>query len=88
MLTVVAVIGIKVVGVVLMVAVVVAPAAAARQWVRRLPGFIALSAALGALSAAVGTYASVNWAIPTGPAIVLVQAAIVAASLINRKVRS
>ena len=87
-LTVVAVIGIKVVGVVLMVAVVVAPAAAARQWVKRLPEFIALSAALGALSAAVGTYASVNWAIPAGPAIVLVQAAIVAASLINRKVRS
>lgn len=87
-LTIVTVTGIKVVGVVLMVAVVVAPAAAARQWVTRLPSFIVLSAALGALTAALGTYASVNWAVPTGPTIVLAQAVVVWISLMRRKVLS
>ena len=81
----VTVIGVKVVGVVLMVAVVVAPAAAARQFTHRLLPFIAVSATLGALAAVIGCYISIAFGpLPTGPVIVLVQAAIVATSLIRK----
>ena len=88
------VIGVKVVGVVLMVAVVIAPAVAARQWTNRLIPFIACSGAIGGLSAVLGTYFSIAagetaiGSIPTGPAIVLVQGLIAAASLTAKKVRS
>src|SRR5690625_1806911 len=54
------VIGVKVVGVVLMVAVVIAPAVAARQWTNRLIPFIACSGAIGGLSAVLGTYFSIT----------------------------
>ncbi|MCQ9345083.1 metal ABC transporter permease [Corynebacterium phoceense] len=80
-ITVITVLGVKVVGVVLMVAVVVSPAAAARQWIHRLPAFIGLASLLGAACAALGTALSIHFAIPTGPTIVLVQAAVVAMSL-------
>lgn len=80
-LTVVTVNGVKVVGVVLMVAVVISPAAAARQWVTRLPAFIAVSALLGGISAAVGSYLSILYSLPTGPVIVVVQAGIVSFAL-------
>lgn len=80
-LTVVTVSGVKVSGVVLMVAVVIAPAAAARQWTTRLLPFIGLSAAFGGLAAVVGCYVSIAYGpLPTGPVIVLVQAALVAIS--------
>src|SRR5699024_9878817 len=85
------VIGVKVVGVVLMVAVVIAPAVAARQWTNRLIPFIACSGAIGGLSAVLGTYFSIAagetavGSIPTGPAIVLVQGLIAAASLTARR---
>ncbi|MFH0411029.1 metal ABC transporter permease [Corynebacterium sp. L4756] len=88
------VIGVKVVGVVLMVAVVIAPAVAARQWSNRLLPFIFSSAAIGGASASVGTYLSIAagetavGSIPTGPAIVLVQALIAAISLTAKKVRT
>lgn len=88
------VIGVKVVGVVLMVAVVIAPAIAARQWTNRLIPFIVCAGFIGGLSAAIGSYLSIAagntalGAIPTGPAIVLVQALIAAVSLALSKVRA
>lgn len=67
------VIGVKAVGLVLMVALVVTPAAAARQWTRRLPTMVALSAGIGAAAGGLGTYVSVNLgAVPPGPVVVLV----------------
>lgn len=85
-LVVVTVIGVKVVGVVLMVAVVIAPAAAARQFTRRLPSFIVVSAVFGALAAAVGCYVSIAFGpLPTGPAIALAQAALVTCALLWRR---
>lgn len=72
------VIGIRSVGVVLMSAMFVAPAAAARQFSERLSRMIALSALIGALSAFLGNYFSVELSLqysqlvfPTGPMIVL-----------------
>jgi len=77
------VIGLKVVGLILMVAFVVAPASAARQWTRSLEGMVLLAGAFGALAAVVGTLLSVVAGdVPTGPVIVLVLTAIVAVSLL------
>jgi len=58
LLVVAIVIGLQTVGVVLMSAMIVAPAAAARQWSRRLGPMVVLAAAIGALCGAAGALAS------------------------------
>jgi manganese/zinc/iron transport system permease protein len=66
------VIGLQTVGVVLMSAMIVAPAAAARQWTDRLGTMVVLSAIFGALSGVIGAVLSSTTAkFPTGPTIVL-----------------
>lgn len=76
------VLGLQTVGVVLMSAMVVAPAAAARQWTDRLGGMVALSALFGAISGVSGAVISSSVArLPTGPTIVLCMSAIVAVSM-------
>jgi len=83
LLVVAIVIGLQTVGVVLMSAVIVAPAAAARQWTDRLGGMVALSAAFGALSGVSGAVMSGTTAnLPTGPTIVLCMGGIVVVSLL------
>lgn len=86
-LTVVAVVvGLKAVGVVLMTALLVAPAAAARQWTNRLGGVVLLAGAFGAAAGVGGVaFSHVGGAgisLPTGPTIVLTATAIVALSLV------
>lgn len=77
------VIGLQLVGVILMVALVVAPAAAARQWSRRLEGMVLLSAAFGAASGVAGALASASVrGLSTGPVIVLAATGLVVASLL------
>ncbi len=76
------VLGLQLVGVVLMAAMVVAPAVAARQWVRRLPAMVALAALFGALGGVGGALISaVGRGLATGPLIVLCLTALVALSL-------
>jgi manganese/zinc/iron transport system permease protein len=76
------VLGLQTVGVVLMSAMVVAPAAAARQWTDRLGTMVALSALFGALAGVSGAIISSATArLPTGPTIVLCITAIVLVSL-------
>lgn len=83
------VIGVKSVGLVLMVAFVVTPPAAARQWTRTLPGTVALSGAFGAVGSAVGAALSISLGrIPTGPLIVLTLFAIFVVSLLFSPRRS
>ncbi|MEO1193689.1 MAG: metal ABC transporter permease [Pseudomonadota bacterium] len=66
------VIGVKAVGIVLMIAFVVTPPAAARQWTSSLPSLVVLSGAFGAIGSGVGAYLSVVLGnVPTGPLIVL-----------------
>jgi manganese/zinc/iron transport system permease protein len=66
------VIGLQAVGVVLMSAMVVAPAAAARQWTDRLGGMVLISAIFGALAGVSGAVLSSTTAgLSTGPTIVL-----------------
>lgn len=77
------IIGIHAVGVVLMIALIVTPAAAARQWTRSLGAMVGLAAVFGALSGVVGSLASAQWrGAPTGPMIVLVATLIFLVSLL------
>ncbi len=83
------VIGVKSVGLVLMVAFVVTPPAAARQWVRSLPAMVAVSTLIGAVGSGVGAYLSVTLGkIPTGPLTVLTLFAIFVISMLVAPGRS
>lgn len=77
------VIGLQTVGVVLMSAMVVAPAAAARQWTDSLGIMVLLAAVLGAAAGVTGAAVSaLGGGIPTGPTIVLAASVLVAVSLV------
>jgi len=74
---------IQAVGIILMSAMLVAPAVAARQWTRHLEPMLLLSAVIGALSSAMGTAASsLIPKMPTGPAIVTAASVFVIFSLL------
>jgi manganese/zinc/iron transport system permease protein len=74
--------GLQTVGVVLMSAMVVAPAVAARQWTDRLGVMVGLAAAFGALAGVSGAVISSQQAhLPTGPTIVLAVSALALISL-------
>ncbi len=72
MLAVTVVIALQTVGVALMVAMLVTPAATASLLTRRLPSMMAVAAAVGALSSVVGLYLSYYINVASGAAIVLV----------------
>ncbi|MCT8339236.1 metal ABC transporter permease [Flavobacteriaceae bacterium TK19130] len=77
------VLGLQTVGVVLMSAMLLAPAAAARQWTNSLAMMILLAAIFGAFSGVVGTAISASQNnLSTGPVIVLVAAIFVLFSFI------
>lgn len=83
LLVVAIVIGLQAVGVVLMSAMIVAPAAAARQWTDRLGLMVLLSAFFGALAGVSGAViSSVTPRLSTGPTIVLCISLIVVVSLL------
>lgn len=76
------VIGLQFVGVVLMSALVVAPAVAARQWTKDLGSMFVLAGAIGALSAVVGAVGSAMApGLATGPLVVVVASAVAFASI-------
>lgn len=82
LLVVAIVIGLQTVGVVLMSAMIIAPAVAARQWTNRLGIMVSLSALFGALAGVLGAFLSSTVThLPTGPTIVLVISGIVVVSL-------
>ncbi|WP_378176991.1 metal ABC transporter permease [Aquimarina sp. SS2-1] len=77
------VLGLQTVGVVLMSAMILAPAAAARQWTNSLSVMVILAAIFGAFSGVVGTAISASHNnLSTGPVIVLVAAVFVLISFI------
>lgn len=90
----VAVIGIKAVGVLLSPALLIIPAASARYWSNRLALILLVAALFGAISGAIGTWATsgaapfdpgsgIPWEkLPTGPVIVLFASSIFTISLI------
>jgi manganese/zinc/iron transport system permease protein len=75
--------GLQLVGVVLMAAMVVAPAAAARQWSSRLEGMVLLAALIGAAGGVGGALVSATAQnLATGPLIVLTITTVVMVSLL------
>ncbi|MCB8919190.1 MAG: metal ABC transporter permease [Pseudomonadales bacterium] len=66
------VVSLQVVGIALMLAMFVTPAAAASLLTRRLPSMMVLAALIGAVSGVVGLYSSFYLNIASGPAVVLV----------------
>lgn len=66
------VVALKVVGIVLVVAMLVTPAATARLLVRRIPQIMALATLFGALAAVTGLYLSYYLNVASGAAVVLV----------------
>ena len=83
LLVIAVVIGLQAVGVILMSAMIVAPAAAARQWTNRLSRMVLLASLFGALSGISGAVISSTGAgLATGPVIVLVMSLIAFASLL------
>jgi manganese/zinc/iron transport system permease protein len=77
------VIGLNAVGVVLMSAMLVGPASAARQWTSSLERMLVISGSIGAGCAAAGAaWSGLAEGVPTGPAIVLILTAVVIISLL------
>jgi len=77
------IIGLQTVGVILMSAMLITPAVAARQWTNKLWIMVTLSALFGAASGIAGTAASsLVPKLPTGPAIVVCVSAIVIISVL------
>lgn len=83
LITIAIVMGLQTVGVVLMSAMIVAPAAAARQWCNSLSRMVLLAGAFGAVSGIVGAAVSSAVAkLPTGPSVVLTMGILVVISLL------
>ena len=77
------VVGLQMVGVVLMAAMVIAPAVAARQWARRLEQMVVLAAAFGVAAGLTGALISATGqGLATGPLIILSASALVVVSLL------
>lgn len=77
------VMGLQMVGVVLMSAMIIAPAAAARQWVNRLGPMLVLAAVFGAVAGLSGVLlSSLQRGLPTGPLIVLSISVLVVVSIL------
>lgn len=77
------VLGLQAVGVVLMSALIIAPAAAARQWTNKLWVMSLLAAIIGAMSGVIGSALSGSFTkLPTGPLIVLTSIVFVAVSFL------
>ncbi len=82
------VLGLQTVGVVLMSAMLLAPAAAARQWTNKLGRMLLIAALFGALSGVIGTGISASHQnYSTGPVIVLVTSVFVVFSFIFSPIR-
>ncbi len=77
------ILGLQTVGVVLMSALLLAPAAAARQWTNKLSVMVFLAAVFGSVSGVVGTGISASYSnLSTGPVIVLVASVFVLISFV------
>ena len=87
LLVIAVVLGLQAVGVVLMSALVVVPAVAARPWCARLGTTVFLAGVIGGASGVIGTMLGHWLRVPTGPAIVLAVSAFVAISLSLSRLR-
>lgn len=84
MLALVFAVAIKLVGVLLITALLIIPASAARNFARTPEAMIFTASAFGCCAVFVGFWASLEWDWPTGPAIVVAAAAIFILSFMQR----
>ncbi|MDR0899080.1 MAG: metal ABC transporter permease [Lactobacillaceae bacterium] len=87
MLSLVIIVALQAVGVILVTALLITPAAAARMFSKRLSTMIFLSAIIGVISAVFGLYFSYTFGIPSGPSIVVVSALIFVVSTIFYQIK-
>jgi manganese/zinc/iron transport system permease protein len=88
LVVVVTVIGLQAVGLILIIALLVTPPAAARFWTDRLSSLVLLSAGIGMVSGLLGAMISaLAPRLPTGPIVVLVAAVMFVASLVFGRAR-
>ena len=71
----------KIIGILLVTALLIIPAAAARRFARTPEQMAVFAAIAGSISVAIGLQGSLLWDLPTGPAIVIAAALLYAASL-------
>jgi len=88
MLALVFAVAIKLVGVLLITALLVIPASAARRFARTPEAMVVIASFIGCVAVLVGFWASLTWDWPTGPAIVATTAGIFALSLMISPRRS
>ncbi len=81
-LSLVIVISIKLVGIILVSALLVFPCAVGLQWSRNFRGVVAVSQIIGVLSVGAGLYFSYRWDVPSGASIVMVLFALLLLSLL------
>lgn len=82
------VLGLPAVGALLVAALLVIPAAAARFWTNRLTTMLILAGIIGAFAGAAGTFVSIPLSkAPTGPLIIVAAAAVFAVSLVFGRAR-
>ena len=75
-------VGMKVVGILLVISLLIVPAAAARAHATTPEGMAIGAGVVGCLSVVIGLLGSVHWDVPTGPLIVVVAAMFFVASLV------
>ena len=85
LLALVIVIGIQAAGIVLVMAMLITPAAAAYLIAKRFTGVMIIGAAIGAISAVVGLYLSFHADLPSGPSMALVATGIFALAAVTRR---
>ena len=85
LLALVIVIGIQAAGIVLVMAMLITPAAAAYLLAKRFVGVMALGAVIGAASAVTGLYLSYYVDLPSGPAMALVATGVFAVAAVGKR---
>jgi zinc transport system permease protein len=81
-------VAIKLVGVLLITALLIIPASTARRFSRTPESMILIASIIGCFSVIIGFWSSLRWDWPTGPAVVVAAAMLFAASLGFTKLRS
>lgn len=81
MLALLVAIAMKIVGILLITAMLIIPAATARQFARTPAHMVLLASALGLVAVVLGLAMSLNWDTPTGPSMIIVASALFILSL-------
>ena len=85
LLAVVIAVSLKIIGALLIVSMLIIPAATARPFARSPETMAMLAATFGVISVAGGLYASFTWDTPSGPSIVVVSSVLFCVSLVARR---